>query len=76
VSLCKHTTRSLSVAELRPPCYPEIVLQFVIVLVIENCDLIITWEEKIVKNKRSVDAFPVFRLQTALHTQIQLHHRL
>jgi hypothetical protein len=35
-SLCKHTTRSLSVAELRPPCYPKSSSHVVIVVVIEK----------------------------------------
>ncbi len=50
MSLCKHTTRLLSVAEGHPPCMlAQIVLPFVIVLVIGNCDRIITWDRKIVK---------------------------
>jgi hypothetical protein len=30
-------------------------------------------DKKIVKKQKSVDAFPVFRLQARFHTQIHLH---
>jgi len=79
-----HSTR------LRPPCDPQIVLSFILVLALvlfifdyeEEDDLAASAssavKKKTVKNKRSVDAFPVFRLQTVPHTQIQtpLHYRL